>query len=132
MRKLANHQVTPGRRTPQEPVSPRRMPSQAQASFPRSLLVVAGVLLASLLGFFMANLSTGTSSSSKGQVSQILGVSGGINWDLPSVDGGQSSFAQNADKPTILFLSSSFCVECRGEVAKLARMHDKYKSKGAR
>jgi len=80
----------------------------------------------------MANLSTGTSSSSKGQVSQILGVSGGINWDLPSVDGGQSSFAQNADKPTILFLSSSFCVECRGEVAKLARMHDKYKSKGAR
>ncbi len=88
-----------------------------------------GIVLILILANRLLDLKNNTSNGSVKAVSTIQGV-GGITWSVPTIDGGTYDFAEHKGKPTVLFLSSSWCKECRGEVAKLARVYNTYKNKG--
>jgi thiol-disulfide isomerase/thioredoxin len=55
---------------------------------------------------------------------------GGLDLSVPTIEGGQYSFAGQAGKPMLLFASASWCLPCLGEVPKLARLYQTYRERG--
>jgi thiol-disulfide isomerase/thioredoxin len=99
----------------------------------RRLFAVIGVAVAALavVVFFAqaqgpkptATNTTTAKDTNDGSAPAATAPPGGLDLSVPTIEGGQYRFAEQAGKPMLLFASASWCFPCLGEVPKLARLY---------